>query len=93
MGAGVSPNSSDAAAWAVVEADITQSVAGDGPAATLAATMASASVLVAQNSAAPACPDSVWMGLISYGVRAGLVDGAGRPMFPFLGSANGSRFG
>jgi HK97 family phage major capsid protein len=79
---------SNTAAWAAVEADVTQSVAWDGDAATLAEAIAAASVLIATNSAENVFPDTVWMGLTSYGVLAGLVDGAGRPLFPFLAPQN-----
>ncbi len=43
--------------------------------------------MVAQNSVDQAFPDTLWLGLTSYGVLAGLVDGAGRPLFPYLGAA------
>jgi HK97 family phage major capsid protein len=79
---------SDAAAWAAVEADFTQSIAWDGTAATLAAAIADAAVTVAQNSAETVWPNTVWLGTTSYGVLAGLVDGAGRPLFPFLNPQN-----
>ena len=81
---------SDAAAWAAVEADFTQAVAWDGDSATLGAAIASAAVTIAQNSAETVWPNTVWLGTTSYGVLAGMVDGAGRPMFPYLNPQNAS---
>lgn len=79
---------SNAGAWAAIEADITQSVAWDGDAGTLAGAIAEAAVLVATNTADQVFPDTVWLGLAAYGMLAGLVDGSGRPLFPFLAPQN-----
>lgn len=79
---------SDAAAFAAVWAAVTQSVTWDGEAATLAAAISSAAVTIATNSGENVFPDTVWMGLTAYGLLAGLVDGAGRPLFPALNPQN-----
>jgi HK97 family phage major capsid protein len=79
---------SDAGAWAALEADFTQSVAWDGDAATLAAAIAQAAILIATNSAENVFPDTVWLGVTSWGVLAGLTDTTGRPLFPNLAPAN-----
>lgn len=79
---------SNAGAWTAVEEDFSQSVEWDGTAATLAAAIAAAAIQVASNSAEEVFPNTVWLGLTTYGILAGLVDGAGRPLFPFLAPAN-----
>ena len=79
---------SNAGAWAAIEADITQSVAWDGTAETLAGAVAEAAVLVATNTGDQIFPDTVWLGLAAYGMLAGLVDGSGRPLLPFLAPQN-----
>lgn len=79
---------SDVAAWAAAFADMTQSEAWDGDAATLGPAIANAAVKVAANSTENVFPDTVWLGLTSYGVLAGLVDATGRPLFPNLNPAN-----
>ena len=79
---------SDEAAWGGVAANIAQSVAWDGTAPTLAKAIADAAILCATNGEENLFPDTVWMGLATYGALAGLVDGNGRPMFPFLAPQN-----
>jgi hypothetical protein len=79
---------SDEGAWGGVAANITASVAWDGSAETLAAAMAAAAVMVATNSEESVWPDTAWLGTAAYGALAGLTDGNGRPLFPFLAAAN-----
>jgi HK97 family phage major capsid protein len=67
---------------------VAQAVAWDGSANALAAAIAAAAVEIAGNSAENVFPDTVWLGTDAYGVLAGLVDGNGRPMFPYLAPAN-----
>lgn len=85
---GVYARKSNTGAWAAVYADVSQAVTWDGEAATLAQAIADASVLCAANSSEQVFPDTVWMGLTAYGILAGLTDGAGRPLFPFLSPQN-----
>lgn len=75
-------------AWAAVFAKFTQTLAWDGDAATLGPAIANAAVMCAANSRENVFPDTVWLGLTSYGVLAGLVDGNGRPLFPYLNPSN-----
>jgi HK97 family phage major capsid protein len=75
-------------AWASVAAQVTQSVAWDGTAGGFASALAQAAIEVAQNSTDNQFPNTVWMGLTTYGMLASLVDGNGRPLFPFLGPTN-----
>ena len=63
-------------------------MAWDGTAETLATAIASASVMCATNGEENLFPDTVWMGLSAYGALAGLVDGNGRPLFPYLAPSN-----
>jgi HK97 family phage major capsid protein len=79
---------SNTAAWAAVAGGVTESVDWDGTSATLGASIAAAAVAVATNSAETVFPDTVWLGLASYGLLAGLVDGNGRPLFPWLAPQN-----
>jgi HK97 family phage major capsid protein len=79
---------SDEAAWGGVAANITAQVAWDGAAETLAAAMAAAAVMVATNSEESVWPDTAWLGTAAYGALAGLTDGNGRPLFPFLAAQN-----
>lgn len=79
---------SDAAAFAALWTAATQAVTWDGTPETLAKAVADAAVLIATNSAENVFPDTVWMGLTAYGILAGLVDGTGRPLFPYLAPAN-----
>jgi HK97 family phage major capsid protein len=79
---------SDEAAFGGLWANVTQSEAWDGTAATLTAAIANASVKCAQNGEENRFPDTVWLGLTAYGLLAGLVDAGGRPMFPYLAPAN-----
>lgn len=79
---------SDEGAFGAMWANVTQSVSWDGTAATLASAIASAAVMCATNGEENLFPDTVWMGLTAYGALAGLVDGAGRPLFPFLAPQN-----
>ena len=75
-------------AWAAVAAEVGGDEAWDGDAATLGPAIANAAVQVAANSTENVFPDTVWLGLTSYGVLAGLVDGNGRPLFPNLAPSN-----
>ena len=79
---------SDAAAFNGMWANITQSVTWDGTAATLATAIAEAAVKCATNGEENLFPDTAWMGLTAYGALAGLTDGAGRPLFPYLAPQN-----
>ena len=79
---------SDAAAFNGLWANITQSVTWDGTAETLATAIASASVMCATHGEENLFPDTAWLGLTAYGVLAGLTDGNGRPLFPYLGPSN-----
>jgi HK97 family phage major capsid protein len=79
---------SDSAGYLAAFGDVAQGVAWDGTAETLATAIAAAAVEIAGNSAENVFPDTVWLGLTSYGLLAGLTDGNGRPMFPYLAPAN-----
>lgn len=81
---------SNTAAWAAVAAGIpgASNVVWDGTAAGFGAAIAAAAIMVAQNSAETVFPDTAWMGLETYGALAGLVDGNGRPLFPWLSPVN-----
>jgi HK97 family phage major capsid protein len=79
---------SNTGAFVAVNADIAQTTAWDSTAGGLAATISAAAVMVAANSHENVFPDTVWLGLQSYGVLAALVDGNGRPLFPNLAPAN-----
>jgi HK97 family phage major capsid protein len=79
---------SDEGAWGGVAANITASVAWDGTAATLGAAIAEAAVLIAENSEESVWPDTAWLGTAAYGALAGLVDGSGRPLFPYINAQN-----
>jgi HK97 family phage major capsid protein len=79
---------SDQAAFGGLAANVTQAVAWDGTAATLAKAIADAAVDVATNSEENLFPDTVWLGLAAYGLLASLTDGNGRPLFPYLAPAN-----
>ena len=46
------------------------------------------SIKCATNGEENLFPDTVWLGLDAYGALAGLVDGAGRPLFPYLAPPN-----
>ena len=79
---------SDAAAMNGIDANVTQTVTWDGTAGTLAKAIADAAVLCATNGEENLFPDTVWMGLSTYGLLASLTDAAGRPLFPFLAPMN-----
>jgi HK97 family phage major capsid protein len=79
---------SDAGAFGGLWANVTQSVAWDGTAATLTKAITDAAVLCATNGEENLFPDTAWMGLAVYGALASLVDGNGRPLFPFLNPSN-----
>jgi HK97 family phage major capsid protein len=79
---------SDAGAFNGMWANITQSETWDGTAGTLAAAIAGAAVKCATNGEENLFPDTVWLGLTAYGILAGLTDGNGRPLFPYLAPAN-----
>jgi HK97 family phage major capsid protein len=85
---GVYGRKSDAAAFSGMLANVTQSEAWDGTAATLAAAIAAASVKCATNGEENLFPDTVWLGLAAYGLLAGLTDAGGRPLFPYLAPQN-----
>jgi HK97 family phage major capsid protein len=79
---------SDAGAFGGMYANVTQSVAWDGTAATLAKAIADAAVMCASQGEENLFPDTVWLGLSAYGLLASLTDGNGRPLFPYLGPSN-----
>ena len=79
---------SNAGAFLAAFGTLPNDEAWDGTAGGLAPAIAAAAVQVAANSAENVFPDTVWLGLTSYGVLAGLVDGNGRPLFPNLGPSN-----
>ena len=79
---------SDAGAFGGMYANVTQSVAWDGTAATFAKAISDAAVMVATNGEENLFPDTVWMGLHVYGLLASLTDGNGRPLFPYLAPGN-----
>ena len=79
---------SDAAAFNGMNTNVTQTVAWDGTAAKLAAAVSAAAVKCATNGEENLFPDTVWMGLETYGVLAGLCDAGGRPLFPYLAPMN-----
>jgi HK97 family phage major capsid protein len=79
---------SDAGAMGGILANVAQTEAWDGTAMTLAAAIANAAVKCATNGEENLFPDTVWLGLAAYGLLTGLVDGAGRPLFPYLAPAN-----
>jgi HK97 family phage major capsid protein len=79
---------SDAAAFNGMDANVTQSVAWDGTAGTLAKAISDAAVMCATNGEENLFPDTVWLGLAAYGLLASLTDGNGRPLFPYLAPAN-----
>jgi len=68
--------------------NVTQTVAWDGTAATLAKAISDAAVKCAQMGEENLFPDTVWLGLESYGLLASLTDSSGRPLFPDLGPTN-----
>jgi HK97 family phage major capsid protein len=86
--AAVYGRNSDKAAMNGITANIAQAVVWDGTAATLAKAIADAAVLCATNGEENLFPDTVWLGLSSYGLLASLVDAAGRPLFPYLAPMN-----
>lgn len=63
-------------------------MAWDGTAETLLPTLAAATVYATQHSADNTFPDTIWLGLNTYGALVGLVDSGGRPLFPFIGPQN-----
>jgi hypothetical protein len=79
---------SNVGAFTAAFGTLSGSVAWDGTAEGLAPAIAAAAVQVAADSTENVFPDTVWLGLTSYGVLAGLVDGNGRPLFPNLAPAN-----
>jgi HK97 family phage major capsid protein len=79
---------SDAAAFSGMAANVTQSVAWDGTAGTLAQAITDAAVMCATNGEENLFPDTLWLGLGAYGALAALTDTNGRPLFPFLAPAN-----
>jgi HK97 family phage major capsid protein len=79
---------SDEGAFGGVVANVTQSVAWDGTANTLAAAITSAAIMCATNGEENLFPDTVWLGLTAYGALASLTDGNGRPLFPYLAPGN-----
>jgi HK97 family phage major capsid protein len=79
---------SDQAAVNGMVSNITQSVAWDGTAGTLAKAISDAAVECATNGEENLFPDTVWLGLSAYGLLASLTDGNGRPLFPYLAPAN-----
>ena len=79
---------SDAGAFGGLYANVTQSVAWDGTAATMAKAIADAAVMCATNGEENLFPDTVWLGLAAYGLLASLTDGNGRPLFPYLAPSN-----
>ena len=85
---GVYGRKSDAAAFNGMNTNVTQTVAWDGTAAKLAAAISAAAVKCATNGEENLFPDTVWMGLETYGVLAGLCDAGGRPLFPYLAPMN-----
>jgi HK97 family phage major capsid protein len=85
---GVYGRKSDADAFGGMLANVTQAVAWDGTAGTLAKAIADAAVMCATNGEENLFPDTVWLGLTAYGLLASLTDGNGRPLFPYLGPAN-----
>jgi HK97 family phage major capsid protein len=86
--AGVYGRKSDEGAFGGVIANITQAVAWDGTAATLAAAITAAAIQCATNGEENLFPDTVWLGLSAYGALASLTDGNGRPLFPYLNAQN-----
>jgi len=76
------------AAYGSVVSGVTQAVTWDGTAATLAKAISDAAVMCATNGEEQLFPDTVWLGLESYGLLASLTDSSGRPLFPDLGPAN-----
>jgi len=79
---------SDQAAMNGINTNVTQTEAWDGTAGKLAAALANASVKCATNGEENLFPDTVWMGLETYGLLASLTDAGGRPLFPYLSPAN-----
>jgi len=79
---------SNQSAFGGVMANVTQTVAWDGTAGTLAKAISDAVVMCATNGEENLFPDTVWLGLESYGLLASLTDTSGRPLFPDLGPTN-----
>jgi len=79
---------SNEGAWGGVAANVTQAVTWDGTAATFAKAISDAAVMAATNGEEQLFPDTVWMGLETYGLVASLTDSSGRPLFPDLGPSN-----
>jgi len=79
---------SDKDAMAGILTNVTATVAWDGTAATFAKAISDAAVACATNGEEQLFPDTVWMGLETYGLIASLTDTAGRPLFPDLGPTN-----
>ena len=78
----------DTAAYSTVVSTVTASVTWDGTAATFAKAISDAAVACATNGEERLFPDTVWMGLETYGLVASLTDSSGRPLFPDLGPTN-----
>jgi len=79
---------SNQSAFGGVMTNVTQTVTWDGTAATLAKAISDAVVMCATNGEENLFPDTVWLGLESYGLLASLTDTSGRPLFPDLGPTN-----
>lgn len=79
---------SDKDAMSGILANVTATVAWDGTAATFAKAISDAAVACATNGEEQLFPDTVWMGLETYGLLGSLTDSSGRPLFPDLGPTN-----
>jgi len=78
----------DRDAFGGVYTNVTQAVVWDGTAATFAKAISDAAVECATNGEEQLFPDTIWMGLETYGLIASLTDSSGRPLFPDIGPTN-----
>lgn len=76
------------AAIAMAAAITNPAMTWDGTPENLLTVLAAASVYAAQHSVDNLFPDTIWLGLNTYGTLVGLTSSDGRPMFPFIGPQN-----